>query len=59
MNYRQFGRLGQKPSAIGFGTKKSEGSSADSCIRCGACEEKRPQHIAMCDQLVTVSVLLG
>jgi len=59
MNYRSFGRLDWKPSALGFGTKKSEGSSADSCIRCGACEEKCPQHIAICDQLATVFVLFG
>jgi len=34
---------------------KSEGSSADSCIRCGACEDKCPQHIAIPDELAGVA----
>jgi len=34
---------------------KSEGSSADSCIRCGACEDKCPQHIAIRDELAGVA----
>ncbi|MFZ2414107.1 MAG: 4Fe-4S dicluster domain-containing protein, partial [Candidatus Cryosericum sp.] len=36
-----------------------EGSSADSCIRCGACEEKCPQHIAIRDELAGVAEQLG
>lgn len=42
-----------------YGQMKSEGSSADSCIRCGACEEKCPQHIAIRDQLTNVAEQLG
>ena len=38
---------------------KSEGSSADSCIRCGACEDKCPQHIAIRDQLADVAEQLS
>jgi predicted aldo/keto reductase-like oxidoreductase len=38
---------------------RGEGSSADSCIRCGACEERCPQHIAIRDQLAGVAELLG
>ena len=42
-----------------YGQMKSEGSSADSCIRCGACEEKCPQHISIRDQLTNVAEQLG
>ena len=42
-----------------YGQMKSEGSSADSCIRCGACEDKCPQHIAIRDQLANVAEQLG
>jgi uncharacterized protein len=42
-----------------YGQMKSEGSSADSCIRCGACEEKCPQHISIRDQLANVAEQLG
>ena len=42
-----------------YGQMKSEGSSADSCIRCGACEDKCPQHISIRDQLVNVAEQLG
>ncbi|MCX6063314.1 MAG: aldo/keto reductase [Caldiserica bacterium] len=38
---------------------RGEGSSADSCIRCGACEEKCPQHIAIRDELASVAEQLG
>ena len=38
---------------------RGEGSSADSCIRCGACEEKCPQHIAIRDELAGVAEQLG
>lgn len=38
---------------------RGEGSSADSCIRCGACEEKCPQHISIRDQLADVTEQLG
>ena len=42
-----------------YGQMKSEGSSADSCIRCGACEEKCPQHIAIRDELAGVAEQFG
>jgi len=42
-----------------YGQMKSEGSSADSCIRCGACEDKCPQHISIRDQLANVVEQLG
>jgi predicted aldo/keto reductase-like oxidoreductase len=42
-----------------YGQMKSEGSSADSCIRCGACEDKCPQHISIRDQLASVAEQLG
>ncbi|HEX7607855.1 MAG TPA: aldo/keto reductase [Candidatus Cryosericum sp.] len=42
-----------------YGQMKSEGSSADSCIRCGACEEKCPQHISIRDQLADVAEQLS
>jgi len=42
-----------------YGQMKSEGSSADSCIRCGACEDKCPQHISIRDQLANVTEQLG
>jgi len=42
-----------------YGQMKSEGSSASSCIRCGACEEKCPQHISIRDQLANVAEQLG
>jgi len=38
---------------------RGEGSSADSCIRCGTCEEKCPQHIAIRDELAGVAEQLG
>jgi len=38
---------------------RGEGSSADSCIRCGACEEKCPQHVAIRDELAGVAEQLG
>ena len=38
-----------------YAQMKSEGSSADSCIRCGACEDKCPQHIAIRDELANVA----
>jgi len=38
-----------------YGQMKSEGSSAESCIRCGACEDKCPQHIAIRDELAGVA----
>jgi len=38
-----------------YSQMKSEGSSADSCIRCGACEDKCPQHIAIRDELAGVA----
>ena len=38
-----------------YAQMKSEGSSADSCIRCGACEDKCPQHIAIRDELAGVA----
>ncbi len=37
----------------------SEGSSPDSCVRCGACEEKCPQHISIRNQLADVAEQLG
>jgi len=42
-----------------YGQMKSEGSSADSCIRCGACEDKCPQHISIRDQLADVAEQLS
>ena len=42
-----------------YGEMKSEGSSAESCIRCGACEEKCPQHIAIRDELAGVAEQLN
>ena len=42
-----------------YAQMKSEGSSADSCIRCGACEDKCPQHIAIRDELAGVAEQLG
>jgi hypothetical protein len=42
-----------------YGDMNSEGSSADGCIRCGVCEERCPQHIAIRDQLAGVAELLG
>jgi hypothetical protein len=42
-----------------YGDMRGDGSSADSCIRCGVCEEKCPQHIAIRDQLAGVAELLG
>lgn len=42
-----------------YGEMRSEGSSADSCIRCGACEGKCPQHIAIRDELAGVAEQLG
>jgi predicted aldo/keto reductase-like oxidoreductase len=42
-----------------YGQMKSEGSSAASCIRCGACEDKCPQHIAIRDELAGVAEQLG
>ncbi|MCX6085442.1 MAG: aldo/keto reductase [Caldiserica bacterium] len=42
-----------------YGEMTSEGSSAGSCIRCGACEEKCPQHIAIRDELAGVAEQLG
>jgi predicted aldo/keto reductase-like oxidoreductase len=42
-----------------YGHMRGEGSSAESCIRCGACEEKCPQHISIRDQLVNVAEQLG
>ena len=42
-----------------YSDMKGEGSSADSCIRCGVCEERCPQHIAIRDQLAGVAELLG
>jgi predicted aldo/keto reductase-like oxidoreductase len=42
-----------------YGQMKSEGSSADSCIRCGICEDKCPQHISIRDQLASVAEQLG
>lgn len=42
-----------------YAQMKSEGSSADSCIRCGVCEEKCPQHIAIRDELAGVTEQLG
>lgn len=38
---------------------RGEGSSAGSCIRCGACEEKCPQNIAIRDELAGVAEQLG
>jgi predicted aldo/keto reductase-like oxidoreductase len=38
-----------------YAQMKSEGSSAESCIRCGACEDKCPQHIAIRDELAGVA----
>jgi predicted aldo/keto reductase-like oxidoreductase len=38
-----------------YAQMKSEGSSAESCIRCGACEDKCPQHIAIRDELAGVT----
>jgi hypothetical protein len=42
-----------------YGRMKAEGSSADSCIRCGACEEKCPQHISIRDELAGAAQQLG
>ncbi|HZL81969.1 MAG TPA: aldo/keto reductase [Candidatus Deferrimicrobium sp.] len=42
-----------------YAQMKSEGSSAESCIRCGACEDKCPQHIAIRDELAGVTEQLG
>jgi hypothetical protein len=42
-----------------YADARGEGSSADSCIRCGACEEKCPQHIAIRDELAGVAEQLG
>jgi hypothetical protein len=38
-----------------YAQMKSEGSSAESCIRCGVCEDKCPQHIAIRDELAGVA----
>jgi predicted aldo/keto reductase-like oxidoreductase len=32
---------------------KNEGAAADKCIRCGLCETKCPQHIAIGDELAS------
>jgi predicted aldo/keto reductase-like oxidoreductase len=42
-----------------YGQAKRDGSSADSCIRCGLCEDKCPQHIAIRDELAGVAEQLG
>jgi predicted aldo/keto reductase-like oxidoreductase len=42
-----------------YAQMKSEGSSAESCIRCGACEDKCPQHIAIGNELAGVAEQLG
>ncbi|MCX6097375.1 MAG: aldo/keto reductase [Caldiserica bacterium] len=42
-----------------YGQTKRDGSSADSCIRCGLCEDKCPQHIAIRDELAGVAEQLG
>lgn len=38
---------------------KEQGSSAESCINCGLCEDKCPQHIAIRDALKEVAEELG
>ncbi|MCE5192815.1 aldo/keto reductase [bacterium] len=38
---------------------KEQGSSAESCIRCGLCEDKCPQHISIRDELTSVVDQLG
>lgn len=38
-----------------YAQMKEEGSSADSCIRCGICEDKCPQHISIRDELAGAS----
>lgn len=42
-----------------YGRMRGEGSSADSCIRCGACEEDCARHISIRDQLADVAGQLG
>lgn len=42
-----------------YAQMKEQGSSAESCIRCGICEDKCPQHISIRDELASVSDQLG
>jgi predicted aldo/keto reductase-like oxidoreductase len=42
-----------------YGHMRGESSSAESCVRCGACEDKCPQHISIRDQLANVAEQLG
>jgi predicted aldo/keto reductase-like oxidoreductase len=42
-----------------YGHMRGERSSADSCIRWGACEENCPRHISIRDQLADVAEQLG
>ena len=42
-----------------YGRMRGEGSSADSCIHCGACEEKCPQYISIRSQWADVAEQFG